>query len=96
MLAHEYVVVEGEFRITELIEAPPTSAEVSGPDVLPMPWRRMAVGAILGTLAATTIALLHSGPGAGAVFVAEVVITAAGLSILGSLVACLSSVPSPR
>ena len=96
MLAHEYVIVEGEFRIAELVEAPPAPAEASGPDVLPMPWRRIAVGAGVGTLAATTIAVLHSGVGAGAVFATELVITALGLSILGSLVACLSSVATRR
>ncbi len=91
-LAHEYIIVHGEIVLAELVPAESPELELAGPDVLPVPWRRVGVGAMLGTIAGTTTALLHSGIGAGAVFVTEAVIASMGLAILGSFIACMSSV----
>jgi len=95
-LAHGYTIVHGEISLAEVMVTPVPRLDVPGPDVLLVPWRRVGVGATIGMLAGLTIGLLHSGMGAGSVFVAEVAITSAGLGILGSFMACMSSLSTRR
>lgn len=95
-LAYEYTVVHSEIALVEPLPVLLRGVDAAAPDVLPVPWHRVAVGASIGMVAGTLIGILHSGVGAGAVFAAEVMITSTGLGILGSFMACLSAVPTRR
>jgi hypothetical protein len=95
-LAHEYTIVRSETVVAEYAIVPAARAETAAPDVLPVPWRRVAVGAAMGVAAGLTVSLLHTGLADAWVLATEIFITCTGLAILGSFFACLSSVPSRR
>lgn len=92
MLAHEYVVVKGEIVVAELLATPATQES----DVLPVPWRRMAIGSAVGVLIAVLLSGMHTGLQSIPVLVAEVTIMGAGLAIMGSFIACLSTLSTRR
>jgi hypothetical protein len=90
MIADDYATLDH----AAAMRTAPIRSHTVDKDVLPTPWGRMAVGATVGVIAATTIATLHGGLEAGPVFVTEITIMGLGLAMLGSLFACISSVCS--
>jgi len=92
MHAYEYVAVQSEIVVTELLATPAAPEN----DVLPMPWRRMAIGSAAGVLLAGLISGMHTGLESIPVLVTEVTIMGAGLAIMGSFIACLSTLSTRR
>jgi hypothetical protein len=95
-LANEYVIVRSETVVTEYVIEPVARALAPVRDVIPVPWRRVAVGATLGVLAGIVVSSLHVGPADPWILATSIIITSAGLALMGSLAACLSSVATHR
>ena len=94
-LAHEYTIVRSDTVIAEYLIVPAGDDAVAAvDDVPPMPWGRIAVGATVGVIAATALGLHHTGFADPWVLAVEIMIAATGLGIMGSFLACLSSIPS--
>ena len=96
MLAHEYVVIQGEIVVSELLTVPADQASAVTDDVLPVPWRRVAIGSAVGVLIALLLSGMHTGFESIPVLAAEVTIMGAGLAIMGSFIACLSTLATRR
>lgn len=95
-LAHDYVIVRSEAVLTEYVIEPVAPALAPEKDVLPVPWRRVAVGATLGALAGVAVSTLHVGLADPWVLAVSIIITSTGLGLMGSFIACLSSLATRR